>query len=384
MKKNIKAVVMTGPGKIEVQEFSAPKLEKGAMLVKILLSGVCGTDKHGYKGEALQYAGTEREINGPYPAVPGHENVGMVEEITPEAARQMEFSGRELKVGDRVIISPDILCGECYYCKNGFGYTWCSNIRSYGHLVSTEYPYLTGGWSEYMYVYPKSHVFKIDEDVSDEMAVLAEPMCVTYGLDVAKGHSSLPNEGFMGGDTVVVLGVGPLGMCHVMKARMLGAGKIVATDMSDFRLNMAKKFGADYVFNAGKSTAAEIAEYVKSITDGRGADVVVECTGMPKSLIEGIEMLRKGGTFIEVGSFVDKGEVPINPHRHVCSKNIRLIGMTNLAYVGYLPSLKMMKAWSKYFDFNKLVTHTYGLKDAEKAVLKSMELDSMKVAVKPN
>jgi L-iditol 2-dehydrogenase len=165
---------------------------------------------------------------------------------------------------------------------------------------------------------------------------------------------------------------------------MLGAGSVVATDMSDFRLNMAKKFGADQVFNAGKTTAAEIAEYLKSITAGRGADVVVTCTGLPKSLIEGIEMLRKGGTFIEVGSFVDKGEIPVNPHRHLCSKNIRLIGMTNLAYVGYLPVLRMMKAWSKYFDFNKLVTHTYGLEDAEKALLKSMEPDSMKVAVKPN
>lgn len=383
MRKNIKAVVMTKPGRIEIQEFTVPKLEKGAMLVEILLSGVCGTDKHGYKGEAIQYAGTEREINGPYPAIPGHENVGRVVEITPEAVRKMEFSGKELKVGDRVIISPDILCGECYYCRNGFGYTWCSNIRSYGHFLSSEPPFLTGGWSEYMYVYPKSHVFKIEEDVSDEMAVLAEPMCVTYGLDVAKGHSSLPNEGFMAGDTVVVLGVGPLGMCHLIKARMLGAGNIVATDISDYRLKMAKEFGANYVFNARERTPQEISTAIKDMTDGRGADVVVTCTGMPNSLLEGIEMLRKGGTFIEVGSFVDKGEILINPHRHLCSKNIRLIGMTNLAYVGYLPSLRLMKAYAKYFDFNKLVTHTYGLEDAEKALLKSMEPDSMKVAIKP-
>jgi len=374
---------MTKPGRIEIQEFTIPRLENGAMLVEILLSGVCGTDKHGYKGEAIQYAGTEREINGPYPAIPGHENVGRIVEITPEAVRRMEFSGKELKVGDRVIISPDILCGECYYCRNGFGYTWCSNIRSYGHLLSSEPPFLTGGWSKYMYVYPKSHVFKIGEDVSDEMAVLAEPMCVTYGLDVAKGHSSLPNEGFMAGDTVVVLGVGPLGMCHLIKARMLGAGNIVATDMSDYRLKMAREFGADHVFNARAHTAQEISAALKSMTDGRGADVVVTCTGMPNSLLEGIEMLRKGGTLIEVGSFVDKGEISINPHRHLCSKNIRLIGMTNLAYVGYLPSLRLMKAYTKYFDFNKLVTHTYGLEDAEKALLKSMESDSMKVAVKP-
>jgi len=384
MQKNTKAVVMAGPGKIEVREFPVPRLEKGAMLVEILLSGVCGTDKHGYKGEAVQYAGTEREINGPYPAIPGHENVGRIVEITPEAARQMEFSGKELKVGDRVIISPDILCGECYYCRNGFGYTWCSNIRSYGHLLSSEAPYLTGGWSKYMYVYPKSHVFKIGDDVSDEMAVLAEPMCVTYGLDIAKGHSSLPNEGFMAGDTVVVLGVGPLGMCHLIKARMLGAGNVVVTDVSDYRLKMAREFGADHAFNAGSHKPQEIGAAVRDMTDGRGADLVVTCTGMPNSLLEGIEMLRKGGTLVEVGSFVDKGEIPINPHRHLCSKNIRLIGMTNLAYVGYLPSLKLMKAHSRFFDFNKLVTHTYGLEDAEKALLKSMEPYSMKVAVKPN
>ena len=383
MLKKVTAAVLEEPGKIKIKEFPYPEMEKGAMIVKILMSGVCGTDKHGYKGESIQYAGTEREVNGPYPAIPGHENVGIIQEIDTAASKNYEFAGHELKPGDRVVISPDIVCGHCYWCRNNFGYTWCANMKSYGHLVSSQKPYLFGGWSEYMYVLPGSHVYKIDDDISNEIAVLSEPMSVTYGLDLAKGHSSLPNEGFMSGDTVVVLGTGPLGLCHVIKARLLGAGDIITTDKSDYRLNMSKEFGANFTFNPDTHSKEEITNRIKEITHGRGADVVVECTGLPQSLTEGIEMLRKGGTFIEVGNFVDTGEVTINPHRHLCSKNIRLIGMTNLAYTGFIPSLKLMSRNSNIFNFDKIVSHKYKIDKAEEGLKKSMALDSMKVIIEP-
>jgi L-iditol 2-dehydrogenase len=383
MDKKVKVAVLIEKGEIKIQEFPYPKLEKGGIIVKVRMSGICGTDKHGYKGEAVQYAGSPREIKGPYPAIPGHENVAEIVEIDNEARENYEFGGEKLKEGDRIVISPDIICGHCYYCRNNFGYTWCDNIRSYGHLLSTQYPYLLGGWAEYMYILPGSHIYKLPKDIPDEVGVLLEPMAVTYSVDVVKSHSSLPNEGFMPGDTVVIFGVGPLGMCHLIKVKLLGAGCIVAMDKSDFRLNMAKEFGANYTFNVDKNSLKERIGALKDLTHGLGGDLVIECAGVPQAVIEGIEMLRKGGTFLEVGHFVDVGEIKINPHRHLCAKNIRLIGMTNLAFTGYIPTINLLRNNMKIYNFAKLVTHRYKIKQAEEGLLKSMEPDSMKVVIVP-
>jgi L-iditol 2-dehydrogenase len=279
------------------------------------------------------------------------------------------------------VISPDILCGHCYWCRHTFGYTWCDNIRSYGHLDASVPPHLFGGWSELMYVEPGSHVFKLDREVSDPVAVLAEPMAVTYALDIAKGHSAMPQQGFSSGDTAVVFGVGPLGLCHLIKARLLGAARTVAIDKSRYRLEMCKKYGATDLLNVDHTTAAERKEAVLQLTGGRGADLVIECTGVPATLIEGIEMLRQGGTFVEVGHFVDAGDVQINPHRHLCAKNIRLIGQMNLAYTGLMPSVKLMQANRDRFDFDGIVTHRYHFTQALDGLLKSMSPDCMKVVI---
>ncbi len=381
----VSATVLVKPGKLEVQEFPKPELEEGALLVKPLMSGICGTDKHGYRGEAVQYAGTPREINGPYPAIPGHENVAVIVELRPPRGRKAltDFYGKTLAAGDRIVISPDILCGECYWCRHSYGYTWCDNIRSYGHLVSTESPYLWGGWSELMYIHPRSHIFKVGKEVSDQIAVLAEPMAVSCALDIAKGHSALPNQGFSSGDTVVVYGLGPLGLCNLIKAKLLGAGCIVAVDRSDYRLRFAKDFGATHVLNVDNSTPAERKQMVLDITDGRGADLVVECAGVPGVVVEGIEMLRQGGTFVELGHFVDVGSIQLNPHRHLCAKNIRLIGQMNLAYTGIIPSINLLMANRDRFDFDKIVTHKYHFSKALEGLEKSMNLDSMKVVIQP-
>jgi len=382
MAETYKSAVLVKPGQIEIQEFPKPELEEGAMLVKPLMCGICGTDKHGYRGEGVQYAGTPREINGPYPATPGHENIARIVEIRrPRGEKVTDFYGKELKVGDRIVISPDILCGKCYWCRHSFGYTWCDNIRSYGHLDSSVAPHLFGGWSELMYVYPGSHVFKVTDDVSNEIGVLSEPMAVAYSLDIAKGHSSLPHDGFSSGDTVVVYGVGPLGLCHLIKARLLGAGKTIAIDKSEYRLEFCKDYGADYRLNVDKTTAEERREFVLDLTDGRGADLVIECAGVKGVLIEGIEMLRQGGTFLELGHFVDVGNIQLNPHRHLCAKNIRLIGQTNLAYVGMMPSIELMMANRNRFDFDKIVSHRYPIEHSLDALLKSMESESMKVVI---
>ena len=114
MAAKIRAAVLVEPGRLEIQEFPRPELQEGALLVKPLMSGICGTDKHGYKGEAVQYAGTPREVNGPYPAIPGHENVALVVEARPPRGQSavLDFYGRPLAEGDRVVIRVDALDGR--------------------------------------------------------------------------------------------------------------------------------------------------------------------------------------------------------------------------------------------------------------------------------
>jgi L-iditol 2-dehydrogenase len=175
-----------------------------------------------------------------------------------------------------------------------------------------------------------------------------------------------------------------MGICHLIKARVMGAGNIVVTDLSDFRLELAKEFGADHILNVGRTTQKERLEFIRSITHGRGPDLVVECAGIAEVVPEGLEMLRKGGVYVEAGNFVETGEVSLSPHRHFCSKNIRLIGMTNHPFTGYTPSLELMQRYAETFPFEKFVTHEYPLIQTEQAQLKSLDSDScLKVVVKP-
>ena len=208
MAEKVRAAVLVEPGKIEIREFPKPSLMEGGLLVRPILAGICESDTHFYKGESVQYAGTPRETFGPYPAIPGHENVAIIVEARhPRDARITDFYGNELKEGDRVIVSPDMICGKCYWCRHTYGFSWCDNLRSYGHIDASVAPHLFGGWSELMYVLPGSHVYKIENDVSNEIAVLAEPMAVTFSLDIVKGQSSLPIEGFTSGSTVAVTNI---------------------------------------------------------------------------------------------------------------------------------------------------------------------------------
>jgi len=382
----VKTAVMVAPGKLEIQHFPKPSVGDGAMLLKVELSGICGTDKHAYRGEGVLYSGTKAETGYIFPVIPGHEVVGIVVEKGKEADKRINTFGQTIEVGDRIVISPDIFCGHCYYCLNNCGFIWCDNMKAYGsNLSCKEYPHLFGGWAEYMYILPNSFVFKVPSGMKPEVAVLTELMAVTYNLDKAKEFYSMSNEGFKTGDTILVQGVGPLGLMHVIKARMLGAGNIIATDASDFRLNMAKQFGADICLNIKRTTLEERIEIVKEVTQGVGADLVVECTGVASSILEGIELLRKGGMYIVTGVFVDTGEeISINPHKHLCAKNIRLIGQTDEPLSGYLPSLKLMEKFSKFFPFERIVTHQFRLEEVRQAMEAAMNVDvSMKVVINP-
>lgn len=384
MSGDVRAAVLVAPGRYEVQEFPRPELPDGALLMEIEYAGICGTDKHTYLGETEQYVGTSSASSTPFPIIQGHENVGIVSEITPKAAESLEFYGRSLAVGDRITMCPDIVCGQCYDCKHVMGYVWCDNVRGYGNaFTSTEWPHLMGGWAEQMYIRPDTFVYKVPSGLSPRVAVLAELMACAASLDKLKEFSSMSHEGFNSGDTVVVIGSGPLGLLHILKADMMGAGQIIATDLSETRLTYAKKLGADVTANVTTTSAEERIDLVRSLTHGRGADVVLHMANTPDSFIEGIEMLKRGGMMLEMGNFADTGEVTLNVHRHVCSKNIRLIGLTNHPSTGYGPALDLLQRFSDRYPLEEMVSHEFGLADVDQAMRTSMSPESLKVAIVP-
>ena len=158
-------------------------------------------------------------------------------------------------------------------------------MTDYGNNLSAKNaPHLFGGWPQYMYIVPGSFLVKVPDDLPSEIAVLIEIFAISVGLDPAKQMSVFPSELFRFDDTVVVLGVGPLGICFLMKARMLGAGTIVAVDLSGYRLNFAKRLGADHAINAAATSESERLQIIKDLTHGRGADVVMECAGVPAAM----------------------------------------------------------------------------------------------------
>jgi L-iditol 2-dehydrogenase len=376
-----RAAVLIEPGRYELREYALPAPERGGAIVRIELSGICGTDKHTYQGVLDQYGGTRAPRRLRLPLIQGHENVGTVAALGGDLT---DFEGHPLRIGDRVVVAPNISCGRCYACRHGLPYALCEETLDYGNTLSAaDPPHLTGGWAEYMVVLPGSHLFRVPEGLPSPVAVLAELMAVTVGLDRARQGSGFPGEGFRFDDTVVVYGAGPLGLCHVMKARMLGAGTIVAIDRSAVRLSAAQALGADVAVDVDRTDARECLELILRLTGGRGADLVVESAGMPDAVPAAIELLRPGGTLIEAGNFSDLGEVAISPHRHLVSKGIRLIGVPGDEPGAYLPAMRQLVRYRERYPVDRLVAEHYPLDGVREAMERSLDLASLKVVIDP-
>jgi L-iditol 2-dehydrogenase len=381
--QTVRAATLVAPGRYEIRNYPLPQPGPGAVLVKMQLSGICGTDKHTYQGYTTQYAGTAAPKEIPFPIIQGHENVGTVAAIGGNGV-YTDFEGIPLEVGDRVVVGANVVCGNCYYCRQDFPYYYCERMVDYGNNMSAaDPPHLFGGWSEYLYVVPGSFLVRVPDELPTDVAVLTEIMAVAVGLDRAKQFSAFPNEAFLFDDTVVVLGVGPLGMCFLMKARMLGAGTIIAVDLSAYRLGMARRLGADHTIDATETTVAERLAIIRDLTRGRGADVVVECAGVPQVIPEALDMLRIGGMLVEAGNFSDLGEVAISPHRHLCSKNVRIIGVGGEEGASYGPSMRQLARYMRHYPVQELVSHRYSLDDVDVAVKEAIAPDSMKVVIDP-
>ena len=375
MSTTVKAAVMKGPGQLEMENFPLPDPEPGAVVLEMSMSGICGTDKHTFRGEVVQYAGTPHERQIEYPLICGHENVGRVAAVGGEV---FDSDGQRVGPGDRVVPAANISCGRCWYCQTGQPYYMCEQLEDYGNSLNcAREPHLFGGWSEYMYLLPGTRLFRVPADLPDHVAVLTEPMAVTHGFDRARRL----NDTFA--ETVVVYGVGPLGMCHVIKARLMGAGELIAIDRFPSRLERAGEFGATLTLDASRLSAEELVAPVRQATGGRGADIVIDCSGVPETFVASLRMTRVGGTVVEAGAFVDMGPVEINPHADICAKNVNVLGIGGETAESYKPVMELLARSLDRLPLEHFVSHRLPLERAQEALELAQRDEAMKVVLSP-
>jgi L-iditol 2-dehydrogenase len=378
MAKMVKAAVMTKPGSIVIENFEKPEVDSDSILLKTEVAGICGTDVHIFQGHLPTV---------PFPIIPAHEYVGKVETLGASAVG-MEARGQNLIVGDRVAVVPCIPCGRCFYCKNVPSRpNLCENRICYGITMSSKNPpHLLGGMAENMVVVPRSSIYRIPDDMPSDLAVLTEPLAVaTKGLERAY-EPGVPyaREGFGIGKSVVVQGIGPIGLFAVVAARAAGAGMIIAIDSVDLRLKAAEEFGANVTINMKNSPKKEdrVAE-VKRLTLGKGADVVLECAGVPAAFSEGLELVRRGGRLVELGHYTNVGTVEINP-RDICWRDVDILGSWSYPPTQFETALNLLYYQRDRFPFKKAITHRFSIEDAAKGIEKMNTKDeSIKVVITP-
>ena len=258
--------------------------------------------------------------------------------------------------------APNRACGECEFCRGDYPYYFCRRLENYGNsLTCAEAPHLFGGWAEFLYLRPGTPVFKVPDDLPTNVAVLTELFAVTHSLDLA---AKMPRPGgFRAGDTVAVVGIGPVGIVHVAKAALLGR---VARDRDrSVRTAVALGRRARCHRHAGRQRRRPGGRaFVRDLTAGRGVDVVVDATGHPASFVPSLSLLRDGGTLIEVGAFVDLGTVPINPAT-ILGRNLTIVGVAGEDARVYDSTLAMLAAHHETVPFHHAVTHTFPLEQVE-------------------
>lgn len=376
---------LTGQRAVAIQEFPVPEIDDESILLGIGLTGVCGSDLHRYQdvGETLDL---------PMPVVMGHEISGRVLQLGRRANEVMKVD-QPLREGDRVVVYAQRPCGQCYWCRE-FGFTArCEGQRpvAYGYRYGSvdAPPYFTGGFGDYLVLGPGTWLWKIPDDVPWEAAVLAEPF--SMGIRAVERALSLPswkNEQTLNfGGTVVVLGAGAIGVLTAVAARLAGAGRIIVLGAPRGALNVAEQVGvADLTIDIDQVGPKERIAHVKALTaGGHGADVVFEAAGVPAAFLEGLEMLRPLGTYVELGCMIDTGKtVPLNVARHLTQKDLVLYTVAAQPPQTIGKAVRTIAATHRRIDYPRLVGRVLPIAETGQAfrLLEDAVVKPVKVAVK--
>ena len=345
----MKALVKTKPepAGVEYLDWSIPHVGSREIRIQVKAVGICGTDLHIYDWAE----NTVREYKPKLPLVMGHELAGIVAEVGPQV--------ENLKVGDRVTGMPVLYCGECYFCRDGR-----QNICDHRALLGLG---ADGAFAHYVAM-PSTNVFKLDARISFELGTLSELTCV--------GLHALERTRFTSGETVVVVGPGPLGILMAVLAKHSGAGRVFVTGLEadHERLEIARQIGATPIYVEKEDPSKSILER----TDGLGADVVVETAGSSSGVIQSLNLVHKGGRVGILGQGRESTEIPT---AMLSFREIELIGIR-----AYTP-----KNWQKVFytlinaeeDLKRMITHRLPLSLAEEGMKKMKNQEGLKFILLP-
>lgn len=343
-----RVAVLQGPRQIGYEERPIGTLAPGDVLVKVMAVGVCGSDVHFYEHGRIG----SRTVK--FPHVLGHECAGVVVSVGEGVTRW--------KPGDRVAVEPGIACFRCEFCKAG-KYNLCPEVK----FLSA--PPTDGAFREYL-VHPEHLLFAIPDHLSFETASLAEPLSV--GLHAAERADVRP------GSTVLITGLGPIGLTTLIAVKARGAKTVIASDIEPFRLELARKLGATHVVNPLEHS---LADTVERAAPGRGVDIAMDTSGQPAVIDAAIPLIRRGGKMLSIG-FPSSEKVPIN-----------VTGMI-MKEIDYLTSYRFTNAFplaiellaSGRFRTDALLTDRYPLEQTQEALERARmnKQSSMKVVVHPH
>jgi len=339
----LKAVFIKGLGEIEVKDVSIPKINSKEVLVKMIVCGVCGTDIEKIRGESAT------------PLKLGHEVTGVIVDVGA--------SVKKFKVGDRVFVHHHVPCYTCYYCRHG-DYTMCDEFPK-NNLDPC-------GMAEYFRV-PEANVergavLKLPDRVEFDEAALIEPIgCCIRGLNKVKINV---------GDDALIVGAGPIGLIMISLLKIFGAGSIIVSETSSFRLSAAKNFDVDAAVNPINE---DLKETVYKVTDGKGVDLAIIAVGNAKTIPQALDLLRKGGKLLLFGS-PPIGDSLIYDANKIFLRELKIIPSYSTTEIETNMALKLLKL--KKIDALKLISHRFKLDEAEKALKLAAESDkTLKVLI---
>jgi L-iditol 2-dehydrogenase len=342
----MKAAMLYGVKDLRIEDVPVPKVQTGEALVRVKAATTCGTDL-----KIFQRGYVEKVIK--LPTVFGHEWAGEVVEVSEGLAWP--------KKGMRVRAGNSAPCLHCTMCQKG-KYNLCENMI-----------WLWGAYAEYVKVPARMVLVNMQEiphDVSYEEAAITEPLaCVLHGVEEA---------GVKLGDVVAIIGAGPIGLLHLLTAKKIGAEKAIVIDLVKERLNFAEKLGADVAINAGK---VDVAETVRKITNGYGADVVVEAIGLPATWEQALRLVRKGGTVLEFGGCPPGTEIKLNAEM-LHYGEVTVLGAFHATPLHFRKALNLIA--SRTIDVKPLITRKMQLEEIREAFeILATSKSEIKIAINP-
>ena len=348
--ETMKALVLTGKEQAEYRDVEKPVCPEAGMILKIESVGLCGSDVRTY---------LHGHSKVKYPAIIGHENAGTIAEVGSKV--RMDW-----KVGDRVIVNPAILCGKCYYCTHGDMSGLCEVLSVYGNDIP-------GGFAQYMQIpgvgVEKGQILRIPEEIDFDEIVIVELLA-----SVIKAQEQL-RIGL--GETVVIIGTGPIGCLHAQIAKLRGATKIIMAGRNQERLNMAGKFGATHLVN---SAGEDLVKRVKEITGDRGADVVIVAAPSAEPHQPGLEMLRKEGRLSMFGGLSKENPWSRLDANLIHYNRLEIRGAYSYSFADFMQGFELVLAGKIDKD---IVTHKLPLKDMPEGVRLIQAGKAIKVVLKP-